>query len=102
SAAAHNGGLGDGEGGSGPIAKPQLPPKAKPAPKNTKIFPLIGPVQRSDDFGAARGAGCCEEGNDLMTPRKSLVVAVEAGRVKFWTDSGAGCMLYLYGKSGTL
>jgi len=37
-----------------------------------------------------------------MAPRRALAVATEAGKVKFWTHSAsAGCMLYLYGKSGT-
>jgi Peptidase family M23 len=65
------------------------------------IFPVAGPVTYSDDFGAARGTGS-HEGNDLMAAKKTPVLAVEAGRVKFWTtSSNAGCMLYLYGKSGT-
>ena len=38
-----------------------------------------------------------------MAPRKALAIATEAGRIKFWTTSAtAGCMLYLYGKSGTM
>ena len=65
------------------------------------IFPVVGPVSYIDDFGDARGSGS-HEGNDLMAPKKSVAVAVEAGTVKFWTTSWrAGCMLYLYGKSGT-
>jgi hypothetical protein len=37
-----------------------------------------------------------------MAPRRTIAVAVEPGRIKFWTSSArAGCMLYLYGKSGT-
>ena len=37
-----------------------------------------------------------------MAPRRALAVATEAGKIKFWTHSAtAGCMLYLYGKSGT-
>jgi hypothetical protein len=54
-----------------------------------------------DDFGQAR-AGGPHQGNDLMAAKKTPVVAVEAGKVKFWTTSAsAGCMLYLYGASGT-
>jgi murein DD-endopeptidase MepM/ murein hydrolase activator NlpD len=65
------------------------------------IFPIIGKVQYFDDFGAPRGAGT-HEGNDILADRKAPVVAVEAGKVTFWTKSAhAGCMLYLYGKSGT-
>jgi hypothetical protein len=37
-----------------------------------------------------------------MAPRKAPVLAVEPGTIKFWTTSWrAGCMLYLYGESGT-
>jgi hypothetical protein len=65
------------------------------------IFPLIGKVQYIDDFGAPRGGGV-HQGNDLMALKKSPAVAAEAGKVKYWTTSrAAGCMLYLYGESGT-
>lgn len=65
------------------------------------IFPVIGKATYFDDFGAPRGQGR-HEGNDLMTTWRSPAVAVEAGKVKFHTTSArAGCMLYLYGASGT-
>jgi hypothetical protein len=65
------------------------------------IFPVVGKVQYIDDFGDAR-AGGVHQGNDLMAAKKSPAVAAEAGRVKYWTTSrAAGCMLYLYGDSGT-
>ncbi len=65
------------------------------------IFPVVGPVTYEDDFGDPRGTGR-HEGNDLVAPKRSLAVAAEAGTVKFWTTSAnAGCMLYLYGASGT-
>jgi len=65
------------------------------------IFPVVGDVRYTDDFGQPR-AGGAHQGNDLMAAKKSPAVAVEAGKVKFWTTSAnAGCMLYLYGDSGT-
>jgi len=65
------------------------------------IFPVVGTVTYTDDFGDPRGQGI-HEGNDLMSTRKAPAVAVEAGKVTFWTTSSrAGCMLYLYGASGT-
>lgn len=65
------------------------------------VFPVVGKVQYIDDFGAPRGGGT-HQGNDLMAAKKSPAVAAEAGKVKYWTTSGAaGCMLYLYGASGT-
>jgi hypothetical protein len=37
-----------------------------------------------------------------MAAKKTPVVAVEPGKIKFWaTSASAGCMLYLYGASGT-
>ena len=66
------------------------------------IFPLVGQVQYVDDFGAPRSGGA-HQGNDLMAAKKSPAVAAETGTVKYWTTSRtAGCMLYLYGESGTI
>jgi Peptidase family M23 len=65
------------------------------------VFPVVGRVQYTNDYGAPRPQGP-HEGNDVMAPRRALAVAAEPGKVKFWTSSApAGCMLYLYGKSGT-
>jgi peptidase M23-like protein len=66
------------------------------------IFPVVGQVQYVDDFGAPR-AGGVHQGNDLVSAKRSPAVAAEAGTVKYWTTSRtAGCMLYLYGESGTI
>jgi len=65
------------------------------------IFPVVGPYRYTNDFGDARAQGR-HEGNDILAPKRSPVVAVEDGKIKFWTTSArAGCMLYLYGASGT-
>ncbi|MFN2629905.1 MAG: M23 family metallopeptidase [Gaiellaceae bacterium] len=65
------------------------------------IFPVVGPVQYQDDFGQPR-AGGPHQGNDIMAAKRSIAVAAESGKVRFWTTSAsAGCMLYLYGDSGT-
>jgi hypothetical protein len=65
------------------------------------VFPVVGPYRYTNDFGDPRGQGR-HEGNDVLAPKKSIVVAVEDGKIKFWTTSArAGCMLYLYGASGT-
>jgi Peptidase family M23 len=71
------------------------------APPERIIFPVVGQVQYTDDFGDPRGQGS-HEGNDILADRGAPAVAAEAGRIKIWTSSSrAGCMLYLYGKSGT-
>ena len=74
---------------------------ATPASVPPLIFPVVGSATYTNDFGDARGSGG-HQGNDLMAPKRSVAVAVEAGTVKFHTTSSrAGCMLYLYGRSGT-
>lgn len=66
------------------------------------IFPVVGPVSYTNDFGDPRPGGP-HQGNDIMGIKKSPVVAVEAGTIEFWTHSAsAGCMLYLHGRSGTV
>jgi hypothetical protein len=66
------------------------------------IFPVVGPVTYQNDFGDPRGQSS-HQGNDIMALKKSPAVAVEDGKVTFWTSSSsAGCMLYLHGKSGTM
>ena len=65
------------------------------------VFPVLGAASYTDDFGDPRGQGG-HEGNDIVAPRRALVLAAEAGTVEFHTTSSrAGCMLYLNGKSGT-
>ncbi len=74
--------------------------RAAPVPRI--IFPVVGDVQYIDDFGAPRPGGP-HQGIDILAVKKSPAVAAEAGRVKYWTTSAtAGCMLYLYGRSGTM
>jgi murein DD-endopeptidase MepM/ murein hydrolase activator NlpD len=66
------------------------------------VFPLVGPASFRDDFGEARAQGWAHPGIDIVAPRKAIATAAEPGTVKFWTTSAsAGCMLYLYGESGT-
>ncbi len=65
------------------------------------IFPVVGTVTYTDDFGDPR-AGGPHQGIDIMAARRSPAVAAEAGTVELWTTSvQAGCMLYLHGTSGT-
>jgi hypothetical protein len=71
----------------------------KPVPR--LVFPVVGAVRYRDDFGEPR-AKWPHPGNDLMADKRQIAVAAEAGKIKYWTRSvSAGCMLYLYGKSGT-
>ena len=66
------------------------------------LFPVVGPVTYTNDFGEPRGGGT-HQGNDLLGTKRAPVVAVEDGTIEYWTTSaGAGCMLYLHGDSGTM
>jgi murein DD-endopeptidase MepM/ murein hydrolase activator NlpD len=66
------------------------------------LFPIVGKTTYQNDFGDPRGSHR-HQGNDLMAKRGSPVVAVEAGKVRIYRKSAsAGCMLYLYGASGTV
>lgn len=87
--------------GKGP-ARPIPAPRPAPEPAGrTIVFPVVGPARFTDDYGDPRGSGR-HDGVDIMAPKRAVAVAAEAGKVKFWTTSArAGCMLYLYGRSGT-
>ncbi len=76
-------------------------PKATPAPAAPVVFPVLGPTTYSDDFGQPRPGGP-HKGIDILAPKRALALAAEAGKIKFWKSSAsAGCMIYLYGASGT-
>jgi len=75
------------------VSAPKVPPL---------LFPVAGPTTYADDFGQPRPGGV-HEGNDLLATKKTPALAVESGKVEFWTTSAnAGCMLYLHGDSGTM
>jgi hypothetical protein len=64
------------------------------------VFPVVGRTQYSNTFSSTPKG--LLPGNDIIATRKSLAVAAESGRIKIWTKSKpGGCMLYLYGNSGT-
>ena len=66
------------------------------------LFPVVGSANYYDDFGEPRG-GLKHQGIDIVAAKRAPAVAVEDGRVEYWTTSkSAGCMLYLYGDSGTM
>ncbi len=76
-------------------------PIDQPSTGEEIIFPIVGAAKYFDDWGDPRGQGR-HAGNDILTTWRSPAVAAEDGKIKFWTTSArAGCMLYLYGASGT-
>jgi hypothetical protein len=84
-----------------PSPHPTSKPKPPPPTRKQIVFPVLGTVEFSDDFGAPRPEGR-HEGVDILAPRHALALAAEPGRVRFYMGSSrAGCMLYLDGRSGT-
>ncbi len=70
------------------------------------VFPVLGPVNFSDDYGAPRLAGTAQahshQGNDIMAPFGRELVAVEAGVLdKVGTNGLGGNRLWVKGASGT-
>ena len=84
------------------VASPGAAPKPGLVDGSPIVFPLIGDYPYTMNFGDPRVQGS-HQGIDIENvPWRTPAVAAEAGMVKWWTTSArAGCMLYLYGKSGT-
>src|SRR6188472_3721325 len=84
------------------VASPGAAPKPGLVDGSPIVFPLIGDYPYTMNFGDPRVQGS-HQGIDIENvPWRTPAIAAEAGKVKWWTHSAtAGCMLYLYGKSGT-
>jgi hypothetical protein len=65
------------------------------------VFPLVAKTELWDNYGDPRGNGR-HAGIDMENPWRSPVVAVEEGKVEYASSGLGGCMLYLYGASGTM
>jgi len=65
------------------------------------IFPLVAKTDLWDNYGDSRGTHS-HAGIDMENPWRAPIVAVEAGRVSYADSNLGGCMLYLYGQSGTM
>jgi Peptidase family M23 len=64
------------------------------------IFPLVVKTVLWDNYGDPRPNGR-HAGIDIQNPWRAPVVAVEEGTVRYWESGLGGCILYLYGRSGT-
>jgi hypothetical protein len=64
------------------------------------VFPLVAKTELWDNYGDPRPNGR-HAGIDMENPWRAPVVAVEDGSLKYWDSGLGGCMLYLYGRSGT-
>ena len=65
------------------------------------VFPLVAETDLWDNYSDPRGNGR-HAGIDMENPWRAPVVAVEDGRVELAHAQLGGCMLYLYGRSGTM
>jgi hypothetical protein len=65
------------------------------------VFPLVAKTELWDNYGDPRGNGR-HAGIDMENPWRAPVVAVEDGTIKYWESGLGGCMLYHYGRSGTI
>lgn len=61
------------------------------------LFPVVGGATYTDDYGDARPQGS-HEGNDLMAPCGTPVIAVVDGRISVSNGSRSGWMVTLVGK----
>jgi murein DD-endopeptidase MepM/ murein hydrolase activator NlpD len=64
------------------------------------ICPVQGPRAFSNDYGDPRSGGRSHQGNDIMSPRGTPVVASVAGTVKGHNSSLGGISYYLNGEDG--
>jgi hypothetical protein len=88
--------------GAAVVGSPGAAPKPGLIDGKPIVFPLTGDYPYTNNYGDPRANGR-HAGIDIEnTPWRNPVVAAEAGKVRWHTTSSrAGCMLYLYGKSGT-
>jgi murein DD-endopeptidase MepM/ murein hydrolase activator NlpD len=87
-----------------PVAVRKVAPKAsrsRPWPLKVKGYacPVRGPHHFTDDFGDAR-VGHRHQGNDILSPYGTPVVAVISGVIKTNYSRNGGISLYLEGSDG--
>jgi hypothetical protein len=66
------------------------------------VFPVQGGAKFTDDFGDPRSGGATHEGNDLMAPKMTPILAARAGRVVFspMIEPSYGYMISIAGDDG--
>lgn len=74
-------------------------PAALAAPRSAPftLFPVVGGATYTDDFGDPRGGGV-HEGNDLLAPCGTPVIAVVDGSIRLDWGSRSGWMVTLVGR----
>jgi peptidoglycan LD-endopeptidase LytH len=96
--------------GPEPSSEPTAPPRPAttpttraPAPSVTTadwVCPVQGPRAFSNDYGASRGGGARHQGNDILAPKGTPVVANVAGVVTQRTGAISGLAYFLAGDDG--
>jgi len=77
-------------------------PTITPAGSPDIIFPVQGGASFTDDFGDARSGGRVHEGNDLIAPKMTPILAARGGRVisAAMTEPSYGYMISIAGDDG--
>jgi murein DD-endopeptidase MepM/ murein hydrolase activator NlpD len=90
-------------------AKPAAPRPVKPRASRKRLVPLDvhgyvcpvrGPHHFTDDWGDPRPGGRRHQGNDILSPYGTPVVAVTSGVIKTNYSRNGGLSLYLEGTDG--
>lgn len=93
------------EAGSRPgVDAPTSPPSRSPSPASPVpvewTCPVQGPLAFSNDWGQPRSGGRRHQGNDILSPRGTPVVASVSGSVRPHTSGLGGISYYLKGDDG--
>ncbi len=78
------------------------PVKAELSKIRNIVFPVIGKVSYTDDFGAPRSGGRTHEGNDIMGKKMMPLVAAVDGTISYivWPEASYGYMVTIRDKEG--
>lgn len=83
-----------------PTAPPPAPAPARPVASRDWVCPVQGPRAFSNDWGQPRSGGRRHQGNDILSPRGTPVVASVSGTVRGHNSSLGGISYYLKGDDG--
>lgn len=93
-----------GDPAGAPTAAPpparSTPAAAAPVASSDWVCPVQGPHAFSDDYGAPRGGGARHQGNDILAPRGTPVVASVSGTVSHRGGNISGMAYFLAGDDG--